>query len=212
MQSKFNFLSLCACVVINLFTPLAYAASDNSSTLESFFETLTSLHARFEQSLFDEDGDLYEESTGVLHIQRPGKFRWEYQQPYPQLLVSDGESIWIYEEDLEQVTVKPFNDSTANTPAVLLSQNQRIEDSFSIESLPSENGLTRFNLQPNNAEAQFERIELGFADGNLMRIKLHDNLGQTTLINLSEQHLNTSLDEALFIFTPPAGTDVNVLE
>lgn len=176
--------------------------------LNNFLDNLKTLHANFEQRQFSDTGKLLETSSGEVYVKRPGRFRWEYQKPYDQLIVADGSSVWIYDKDLEQVTIKNLNDALGKTPALLLSSDARVESSFFVIELPSQGNLTRWLLKPKNKEAQFESIQLNVQGNVLTGLELKDNLGQTTLIAFKNTSSNLVFREDFFIFNPPAGTDI----
>jgi len=183
----------------------AFAATD----LSDFFKGLTTLHANFEQQLVDSNQQVIESSQGVVDLQRPGKFRWEYLTPYAQLIVTNGERIWIYDQDLEQVTIKSYKTALGNTPALLLSSTQDLKDSFTVESVPSEQeNETLYELRPKDKEAQFERIRLRLMANTLRELVLYDNLGHTTRIGFMQIQTNLPIAASLFEFTPPAGVDL----
>ena len=176
--------------------------------LDNFLKNLSSLHAQFEQQLFNETGKQLETSQGQMYIKRPNQFRWDYQKPYQQLIVADGENVWIYDPDLEQVTMKKLTQALGKTPALLLSSNRPIEEDFFVNPLPAKADITRLELLPKDAQAQFDSIRLNLRGETLLGFELVDNLGQTTLITFKQLERNQKLEESLFIFTPPAGVDV----
>jgi len=179
-----------------------------NDSLDSFFQGLYTLHGQFEQQLYNEQNLLIEESRGLVYMQRPNRFRWEYQYPYEQLIVADGKRVWIYDEDLEQVTEKRLNKILGKTPAFLLSRARKIEEDFFVNQQPSKKGKTRFELLPKDADATFEKMYINLRGKTLQGLELVDNLGQTTYITFPRLNPNFSLDEGLFIFTPPAGVDI----
>jgi outer membrane lipoprotein carrier protein len=183
-------------------------AEESGARLESFLKRVQSLQAEFHQVLLDEHNEPLEESKGIFSLQRPGKFRWNYREPFPQVIVADGEHIWFYDPDLEQVTVKNQNLALGNTPALLLSGERLPEESFQINNLPSRDSLIWVELLPRDKEATFDRLLLGFDNHSLRQMELHDSFGQTTRLSFSEVKINLSLDPSLFIFTPPEGVDV----
>ena len=201
---NFKLLKGLAYVLLCLATPLAA-----QETLDAFLKELKTLHATFKQKLFNEQGKLLETAQGEMFIQRPHQFRWDYQQPYQQLIVADGEKIWVYDADLEQVTVKNLDRALGKTPALLLSSGRQVEADFFVTPLPTPTeALARFELIPKDAQAQFESIRLTLQKNKLQGFELTDNLGQTTFITFAQGQYNQKLDQGLFIFTPPAGTDV----
>lgn len=179
-----------------------------NDSLDRFFQDLYTLHGQFEQQLYNEQNQLIETSKGLVYMQRPNRFRWEYQHPYEQLIVADGERVWVYDKDLEQITVKTLNKILGKTPAFLLSRNRRLEEDFFVNQQPSQEGKTRYQLLPKDADASFEKMYLNLHGKTLQSLELVDNLGQTTYITFPRLNPNFSLDEGLFIFTPPAGVDI----
>lgn len=176
--------------------------------LDNFLDNLQTLHARFEQRQFSETGKLLEISKGEVYVKRPGKFRWEYQSPYDQLIVADGRSVWIYDKDLEQVTIKNLNDALGKTPALLLSADGKVDNNFFIVNLPPQGNLTRLLLKPKSEEAQFASIQMNLQDNILSGLELKDNFGQTTFISFMQVNKNLAFQDDLFAFKPPSGTDI----
>lgn len=178
-------------------------------TLDQFLVDLKTLQAHFEQKLFSDTGELLEKTSGTMVIQRPGKFRWDYQKPYQQLIVADGERVWIYDVDLEQVTVKTLDNALGKTPALLLTHDYaQIKQEYTIAELPTVGDAVRLELQPKDSEAQFKLIRLTLQDKVLQELELQDNLDQTTFLNFDHFVRNQGVDSSQFIFTPPAGVDV----
>jgi chaperone LolA len=178
--------------------------------LNKFLNELQTLHASFEQKQFNDKGKLLESSQGEVYLQRPGKFRWDYQKPYQQLIVADGKQVWVYDDDLEQVTIKPLDEALGKTPALLLTKNSnKIENDFAVTNMPQQDAnLTVFMLKPKGKQVQFESIRITLQQQNLNMMELVDNLGQMTRIQFKPITTNKPLDVKLFTFTPPAGTDV----
>lgn len=178
--------------------------------LNKFLNELQTLHASFEQKQFNDKGKLLESSQGEVYLQRPGKFRWDYQKPYQQLIVADGKQVWVYDDDLEQVTIKPLDEALGKTPALLLTKNtNKIENDFAVTNQPQQDAnLTVFVLKPKGKQVQFENIRITLQQQNLNAMELVDNLGQMTRIQFKPITTNKPLDAKLFTFTPPEGTDV----
>lgn len=182
---------------------------DAGETLvESFVADVSTLSGRFEQRLIDAYGDIVEVSSGTLDIERPGKFRWAYVEPYEQLLVADGLNIWSYDVDLAQVTVKPQDEALANTPALLLGGSDDVMDEFDYDGSYEAGGLTWARLVPIDADSGFRRVELAFDEGQLARMVFLDNLEQTTVVSLYEVSFNEAIDPVRFRFTAPDDVDV----
>jgi outer membrane lipoprotein carrier protein len=176
--------------------------------LDRFLDDVTSLSAGFDQSLVDADNAVVEESTGTLHIQRPGRFRWSYDTPYVQVLVADGRNVWSYDVDLEQVTVKPQAQVLGSTPALLLGGSENVFDDFEYVESFADRGTIWVHLRPHSTEHGFTKVELGFNDGDLRRMIFSDNLQQSTLIVLRDLELNPELPNDLFTFAVPEGADL----
>ncbi|MEN9847266.1 MAG: hypothetical protein RL368_6 [Pseudomonadota bacterium] len=178
--------------------------------LNKFLNELQTLHASFEQKQFNDKGKLLESSQGEVYLQRPGKFRWDYQKPYQQLIVADGKQVWVYDDDLEQVTIKPLDEALGKTPALLLTKNSnKIENDFTVSNMPQQDAnSTVFMLKPKGKQVQFDSIRITLQQQNLNAMELVDNLGQITRIQFKPITTNKPLDAKLFTFTPPEGTDV----
>ncbi|MCV6637972.1 outer membrane lipoprotein chaperone LolA [Candidatus Albibeggiatoa sp. nov. NOAA] len=182
-----------------------YAQQD----LAVFLRDLSTLQADFVQRLYADTGELLEETEGQMYIQRPDYFRWAYQVPYQQLIVADGKLVWIYDEDLEQVTIKDFDTALGKTPALLLSSSQpRVEQDFNVSKLDSQSEYTRLQLEPKEEDAPFEKIILTLNGQALRGLDLVDNLGQTTTMHFKNMQRNQKLDKALFQFVPPEHVDI----
>ena len=187
--------------------PLA-ATADDSAALRTYLDNLKSLKARFEQQRFDETGELLETARGDCKLQRPGRFRWEYAEPYRQTIVSNGRKLWIHDADLAQVTVNDVTPDAPGTPAELLSAEFDIDSRYTIEHLGLRDGVDWYALKPRDPASQFSSVELGLANGEIAAMKLADNLGQTTALGFSAVQRNVALPADIFEFTPPPGADV----
>jgi outer membrane lipoprotein carrier protein len=172
--------------------------------VERFFTGLTTLQADFDQQVVDSRARTVQSSQGRLWIMRPGRFRWDYLEPYRQQLVADGERVWSYDEDLEQVTVQPADEVLTATPAMLLSGTRPLDEVFSIEEL----GGDRVRLTPRNEDSNITTLTLAFADGALSRIEAHDTFGNTTTFSFSNVQRNPPIGQDIFRFEPPPGADV----
>ncbi len=176
--------------------------------VENFLNDVETMSGRFEQQLIDADDVPIEESSGTLHINRPGQFRWSYFDPYQQILVADGMNIWSYDVDLEQVTVKNQATSLSSTPAVLLGGSSDVLNDFNYVGSFADRGTIWVRLRPKDTDSGFNKVELGFTDSELTRMLFTDNLEQTTLVALFDVAINEPIDPAQFNFEPPAGVDV----
>ncbi len=176
--------------------------------IEGFVTDIRTLQSRFEQTLMDADGQILEVSSGTLEIQRPGRFRWTYLEPYEQWLVADGLNVWSYDVDLAQVTVKPQAKVLSNTPALLLSGSHDAMDQFEHDGVFEDGGLTWVRLKPVATDSSFNRVELAFSGELLSRMVFFDNLQQTTFVSLYDVRIDQPIDPQLFEFIPPDDVDV----
>ena len=187
----------------------AEAASDARAAqrLEAALKGLSSLRAGFHQTVTDAQGTQTESAEGTVALARPGKFRWDYSVP-AQLIVSDGTTVWLYDVDLAQVTIRPAADSLSGTPALLFSGKTDLSAEFRIADGGEADGLSWSRLTPRAAESDFRELSVGIAGGELRRMVLVDRLGQTMRIEFDRIERNPRLDVSIFRFTPPAGVDV----
>jgi outer membrane lipoprotein carrier protein len=200
-------VTVLACVALTTAAP-AQEKDDGQVLIEAFLQDVTTISGRFEQQLIDADNSLIEASAGTLDIERPGRFRWSYSEPYRQELIADGLNMWSYDVDLEQVTVKPQADALSSTPALLLGGTTDVLEDFSYIGSFDDKGTTWVMLRPKDTDSGFNKVELGFTDGVLTRMLFGDNLEQTTLIALFDVEFNEPIDAATFAFAPPDGVDV----
>lgn len=185
------------------------AAADAVATLKGFLARVDTLEAAFEQSLFDEDNLRIETSGGRFYLDRPGRFRWSYDTPYVQEIVADGERVWVYDSELEQVTEKPLGAAIGDSPARLLSTDQDLDAHFTVRDLGRQGPMAWVELVPRDAEeGAFRALRLGFAGDDLRQMELADNFGQTTVLRFSAVRVNPDLAPGLFRFVPPPGVDV----
>ncbi len=176
--------------------------------LRNFITGTTSAEGKFQQKVYDRKGKLTQESSGTLAFQRPGKFRWTYAKPFPQLIVGDGAKVWIYDEDLNQVTVRRLDRALGSTPAALLAGSDEIERAFNLTDAGSKDGLEWVEAVAREKESNFESIRMGFGAAGLEAMELADNFGQKTVLKFSSLQRNPRLDAAQFKFVPPKGADV----
>lgn len=201
------FLVLCAGAGQNA---LAQATVDEvgEKLVNDFLTDVITMQGRFEQSLIDAEGAVAEVSNGTLEIERPRRFRWIYSDPYEQWLVADGLNIWSYDVDLEQVTVKPQATALSNTPALLLGGAKDALEQFRFEGSRVEAETTWVRMRPIDEGSGFNRVELGFSNGELHRMVFFDNLEQTTLIALYDVVINEPVDADHFEFVVPIDVDL----
>lgn len=184
------------------------AAADATQALRDFVEQTRSLTAAFEQSVEDAQSKRILRSSGRLELQRPGRFRWDYIAPYPQQIVADGERIWIHDTELEQVTVKPLSEALGSAPSLLLSGGIDLDKSFTYQAMGVRDGADWVELIPREPDSNFEKVRIGFVNGQLSAMELADSFGQLTRFRFTEVKNNPQVDSARFHFVPPPGVDV----
>ncbi len=176
--------------------------------LHDFLKNTRTLKADFSQSVIGKNGRKPQLSSGVVSVSRPGKLRWEIRKPYPQLVVGDGEKIWIHDPELQQVTVRKAGQAIGGSPAALLAGSNALEKNFSLREVGTSDGLNWVEAVPKMGDSGFEWVRLGFAGNELKAMDLLDSFGQTTQIRFSSLERNPALPAAAFKFSPPAGTDI----
>ena len=187
----------------------ARAADDSLERVEAYLGSLKTLSAEFAQVVRNRDGDIVERASGTLSLSRPNRFRWDYREPYQQTIVADGSRLWLYDSDLEQVTVRTLESGLGSTPAMLLSGDGRVRDAFDGLVVERKGDWTWSRLRPKQGGSDFEQVSLAFdARGELAGMELRDKLGQATLIEFGEVRRNRPLSDELFRFEPPPGADV----
>ncbi len=204
MQPIFRILA----AALGLTLALPALAGEGQARVERFFGDLKSMRAEFIQTLVDPRGDVLEESRGVLLLERPGRFRLEYRSPYEQLYVADGERLWMFDPDLEQVTVRPQGDALGSTPALLLSGTEPLEENFNVEELGFHEGFQWLELTPRERDATFERIRLALEEDMVRAMEMVDSFGQMTRLFFETVERNPQIADRNFTFTPPPGVDV----
>lgn len=191
-----------------LFLLPGLAVASGVDSLQAFLRHSQSLKAQFTQTVQDHNGKQVQNASGVMQFSRPGKFRWVYEKPYAQLIVGDGVKVWMYDADLNQVTVKKLDKALGSTPAALLAGDNEIERNFDLVDGGRGDGLEWVEASPKTQDGSFEKIRLAFRDGALAVMELRDHFGQTTTIRFTQLELNPRLAAKLFTFAPPAGADI----
>lgn len=204
MRPSFRCLSLALLVSI----ASTSQAADPRATLAQFTAGLKGLDGRFVQRVYDGNGQLNEESQGRVALSAPRLFRWEYADPFPQLIVADGDHVWIYDPDLEQVQVRPQSHEEQQSPLAALIDPGELDRQFSVADGGSSEGVDWVVLTPKGEDAQFNSARLGFDGSTLQRMEMHDSLGQRTEIVFQDWKRNPAFAADTFRFTPPANVDV----
>lgn len=203
MKFALKLLSTAAAIVFPL-----VAEAGAIDQLHRFLQETRTLKADFAQIVISRGGRKPQQSAGTVAISRPGKLRWDIQKPYPQLVVGDGEKIWIYDSELKQVTVRPAGQALGGSPAALLAGKNELEKNFALAEAGESDGMDWVEALPKASDSGFEKIRLGFAGSDLAAMVLVDSFGQTTQIRFSKLERNPALPGSTFKFSPPPGVDV----
>ena len=196
------------CLAVVLGLAAGTATAGGKARLEAFLSGVQSLQARFDQSVFDPSQGQTRRLEGVFYLQRPGKFRWDYTEPKGQLVLADGKTVWLVEDDLRQAYQKRQSEALRGTPALLLTEQLELADHFEIADLGPGQDLDWVELIPRDPESQFTRVLLAFAGNELRRMELADKFGQVTRFGFSDIRRNPRLDPDLFVYVPPRGTQM----
>jgi outer membrane lipoprotein carrier protein len=194
-------------LLVSLLLP-GFALADSLAALKAFIRDVHTAKGTFSQQVMDKEGTVKQQASGTLAFSRPGKFRWVYTKPYEQLIVGDGSKLWLYDKDLDQVTIRKLGDTLGSSPAALLAGSNEIEKYFSLKDLGRQDGIEWLEARPRDRESTFDSVKMGFADNLLTTMELKDNFGQTTVLKFSKLERNPSLNPSEFKFTPPKGVDV----
>jgi len=176
--------------------------------LKAFIAGAKTAEADFTQTVSDKSGRVTQQASGKMAFARPGKFRWDYSKPYEQVIVGDGVKLWLYDADLEQVTVKSLGDVIAGTPAAFLAGANAIEKYFVLKDAGVADGLEWLEATPKSKDTTFERIRMGFKGDTLVQMELFDFFGQRTTLKLTGMVRNPTIPASRFTFTPPKGADI----
>ena len=183
-------------------------AGEGERLLDKFLTDTKSMSADFVQTLRAKNGDVLKQSSGRFYLSRPGKFRWDYALPYEQQIVSDGERIWIYDVDLQQVTVQKQDATLNNTPMALVEGRLKLKQAFDVRELDNQDGIYRLELINKNDDNDFKGVVVGMDKSGMRFMQLRDQFEQTTDIVFDGLRANTKLNTELFQFIPPQGVDV----
>jgi len=194
--------------VLLLLFSMFEASASSLERFQVYVRTTQGARADFEQKVYDRSAKLVQESRGSFVFLRPGRFRWTYAKPFPQVIVGDGERVWIYDEDLRQVTVRRTARALGATPAALLAGASEIEKTFELSEAGEKGGLAWLEARPRESEAGFERVRLGLGVAGVEAMELVDHFGQTTVLRFSNIARNPKFEGSEFRFTPPEGVDV----
>ena len=204
MMIKFlvGFLILFSSLFSNL------AAADGVQSLREFFNSTSTMRAQFSQVVNDNKGRKVQEVEGTMQLQRPNKFRWDYKKPYEQQIVSDGKQVFLFDTELQQVTIRDLSKTLGSSPAAMLAGGEAVEKSFTLKNAVRKDGLSWVLALPKDKDSGFDRVLLGFKADKLRKMELYDSFNHVTHITFNEVERNPVLQDATFLFTPPKGADV----
>jgi outer membrane lipoprotein carrier protein len=183
------------------------ARADSVDLLREFSQQVKSGRAAFTQTVTSPDGAKKKNSSGQFEFLRPNRFRFVYAKPFEQQIVADGQKVWLYDVDLNQVTVRPLTQALGATPAALLA-GASIEKDFALSALPAADGLQWAQALPRVKDGPVQSVRIGFRGSTLAALEIVDSFGQRSLLRFVELQSNIKLSDESFPFTPPAGADV----
>jgi outer membrane lipoprotein carrier protein len=195
-------------LLITLIAAPVLLAQDAGQRLQAALKNMDNLSADFKQTLRDEDKNVVQQSRGTLALQRPGKFAWDYIEPFEQRIVADGRELWVYDVELAQVTVKPMDEALSNAPIMILMKQSDVSQQFDVSEVGQRKFLYWVELKPRNASLEYSSIFIGLEDGNVRAMELQDQFGQSTQIVFENLRVGVVHNPATFKFVPPQGVDV----
>jgi len=200
--------SVLLALLLNVVGMSSAVAGPGRQALDEFLNGLTTLQAKFEQSVLDTENATAGQMYGLFLLERPGRFRWDYVVPRKQIILADGRDVWIIEEDLKQVTRHYQKWALKGTPAAFLATEAKIEDDFEIIEIGERMGMQWLELIPRDPESDFNRILLAFADKQLLRLELNDKFGQISRFSFRDVQRNVPIDPQLFVYQGQDDWDV----
>ena len=192
-------------------TTAVMAAGDSGparAELERFANQLESFQAEFKQTVKSQDGRIQDQTGGIIWLESPDKLRWVYTGEFPEIIVADGQNIWVYDESLDQVTVKPQSDKSTNSPLMILTDVSQLDEQFQVTELGDIEDMLLLELKSLDDESEFERILLGMNGDGIRMMAMEDAFGQRTEVHFENIVMNPTIDPGLFRFEPPEGVDV----
>jgi outer membrane lipoprotein carrier protein len=195
-------------IVVSLATFACTVFADGVKSLKDFYNQTHAMRAEFSQVVTDKQGRKVQEVQGEMQLKRPNKFRWDYNKPYEQQIVSDGKQVWLYDTELAQVTVRALSKALGSSPAALLAGDDTLDRNFKFTNISQNNDIDWVKAVPKVQDSGFESILLGFKAGELKEMELIDSFGLQTKISFSNIEQNPNLDNKTFLFKTPKGVDV----
>ena len=191
-----------------LFTLPITVMADGIASLKAFYTDTKTMRADFSQVVTDKQGRKVQEVQGVMQLKRPNKFRWDYNKPFEQQIISDGKQIWLYDTELAQVIVRGISKALGSSPAALLAGGESLEKNFKLMDTARKDNLEWVSALPLEPDSGFEKIFLGFSDSQLQKMELTDSFGHNTSIVFSNLAQNNSISDGIFVFKVPKGVDL----
>ncbi len=182
--------------------------ADGSASLKNFYEKTQALRADFHQIVSDKKGQKIQDVYGQMQLKRPNKFRWDYNKPFEQQIISDGKQVWLYDTELAQVTVRELSKALGASPAALLAGEDSLDKNFKLVSAYRKDKLDWVSTNPKDKDSGFDNISLGFKDDVLQEMIMLDSFGHLTKIVFTNLEANPVIDAKTFLFKPPKGVDV----
>ncbi|MCW5588074.1 MAG: outer membrane lipoprotein chaperone LolA [Legionellales bacterium] len=201
MKKLIGIVIVCLCQTVFADSP--------AQTVINYLSKVNSLTASFTQQSLGNNSNLRQNTAGTMAILRPNRFRWDILKPNKQFIIADGKSLWIYDVDLQQVTVANLQHSIGQSPALLLSGKLTgLLNSYAVSRLPNSNNSEGFSLRAKTQNATYQAVDLFFVNGIISQMRITDNLGQRSLVTFSRVQVNPRLNASIFNFQPPRGVDV----
>lgn len=191
-----------------IFSTGVVTAQTAGERLNLALKNLDNLKADFKQTVLDDNQQVVRQSRGYVAIQRPGKFAWIYTDPFEQQIIADGSELWIYDVELDQVTVKPMDTGLASAPIMILMKQNDITEEFSVSEVGQRKYLYWVELEPNKKDMEYTNVFIGLEGDTVKAMELRDSFGQSTQIVFENLRLNVIHNPETFNFTPPPGVDV----
>jgi len=201
-----NFIAISFLSIV--FSGAAFSEETTITEFELFLADNQRITGEFQQTISGETGELIQSASGEFWVQQPNKFRWDYSKPYIQKIISNGSKVWIYDEDLEQLTIKKVSSAQGTSPLAIFDASKPLNESFIVEQLSSFNGISWIQLIPRAETSSFESIDIGLSEQQLKYMNMHDHFGQTTKLIFNELTAPESINQSVFEFTAPEGVDV----
>ena len=194
-------------LILSFYAQFAFC-SQGQENLEEYLGSVKGFTAQFEQNVSSYTDEMIDQSSGNMSFKRPGKFYWTYKQPYEQEIISDGDTLWVYDKDLEQVSIRPAKQSLKNTPIMLLDDPTNISKTFNIELLSDTGSNEQIRLTPKQEDAGFKYVTLTFEESVLVGMEIYDNFDQYNRLSFHDIERDQILTDSSFHFEPPDGVDI----